>query len=235
MRIKRPGCCVTTSGIFIGETTMYKLILGNKNYSSWSLRPWLVMKKAKIEFEELVIPLYVDGYQQALAPYSPSGKVPVLISDALTIWDSLAICEYIAEVSPLMWPQDSQSRALARSISHEMHSGFSLIRENMPMNCRAVGRHVSITAPIQQEIDRIQSIWQNCLEENHPGPWLFGDFSIADAMYAPIVSRFNTYGVELNQTCSKYMQHVLNDKHMKQWFSAAAEELHVIELSEVVK
>ncbi len=198
------------------------------------MRPWLVMQKAGIEFEEIVIPLYRNGYKQALEPYSPSGKVPALVTDNSTIWDSLAICEFIAEINSTMWPEDSQLRAWARSISHEMHSGFALIRENMPMNCRATDRNVTISDQIQDEIQRVQSIWQQCLELNS-GNWLFGNFSIADAMYAPIVSRFNTYGIELNQTCNEYMQHVLNDEDVKKWFRAAAEEPYVIEAAEAGK
>ena len=212
---------------------MYKLILGNKNYSSWSMRPWLALKKAGIDFEEIVISLYKGDYKAELKPYSPSGKVPVLITDEVTICDSLAICEYAAEIVPALWPQDQPTRALARSISHEMHSGFAAIRNAMPMNCRANNRKIALSAEINDELSRIETIWSQCLETHSvKGPWLFGTFTIADAMYAPIVARASTYSISLNQSCNEYMQHVLNDDHVKQWYQASASEVDVIEAAE---
>ena len=215
---------------------MDKLILGNKNYSSWSMRPWLALKKANIEFEEVVIALYQDDSKTNLKAFSPSGKVPVLVTEKSTLWDSLSICEYAAEIKPTLWPIEQHTRAWARSISHEMHSGFSCVRESMPMNCRAVNRKISITDAIESEIMRIEALWTQCLDEKNSAlPWLFGEFSIADAMYAPIVSRFHTYGIQLNDQCDQYIQMVLNDKHVMHWYEAGAKESQVIEASEVGK
>ena len=213
---------------------MNKLVLGNKNYSSWSMRPWLALKKANIEFDEIVIALYQHDSKSKLMQYTPCGKVPVLITDNFTVWDSLSICEYAAELNPLLWPQGQGERALARSISNEMHSGFNRIRDAMPMNSRAVNRQIPITDDIKIEVQRIETIWTNCINAGkYDQPWLFGQFSIADAMYAPIVSRFHTYGITLNNQCSQYMQMVLNDEHVKQWFDAGARETEVIESAEV--
>lgn len=213
---------------------MNKLILGNKNYSSWSMRAWLALKKAGIEFEEIVIALSQDDTKHRLSAYSPAGKVPVFICADTKIWDSLAICEYAAELNPTLWPQAQQTRALARSISSEMHSGFSTIRQSMPMNCRASNRRIKFTDNITNEIQRIETIWTDCRDANQTSnPWLFGQFSIADAMFAPVVCRFHTYGVSLNSQCSQYMHTVLTDKDVSQWFEAAAQESEVIEDEEV--
>ena len=213
---------------------MYQLILGNKNYSSWSLRPWLAMKKGNVDFDEVIVPLYKEGTKQSLKAYSPSGKVPVLIAGDITIWDSLAICEFIAETESYLWPKSQKTRAIARSISHEMHAGFVEIRDAMPMNCRANNRNIDVTPAIKFEIERIETIWsENLAKYNSEGPWLFGEFSIADAMYAPIVTRFNTYGIHLNQLCNDYMKHMLNDEDLQQWITEAQEEFDVIEIAEV--
>ena len=198
------------------------------------MRPWLAFKKAGIEFDELVIPLYQKDSKQSLKPYSPSGKVPVLITEETTIWDSLAICEFAAEHNSELWPKDQLTRALARSISNEMHSGFGTIRDLLPMNCRGQNRKVERTDTLNIEIARVQNIWSECLEKHKSeGPWLFGGFTIADAMYAPIVSRFDTYSITLNDICSQYMQYVLDDEHIKQWYDAAKLEPHVIQASEI--
>ena len=213
---------------------MNKLVLGNKNYSSWSMRPWLALKKAHIEFEEVVIALFQDDSKNNLKQYSPSGKVPVLVTETTTLWDSLSICEYAAEIKPTLWPQERDTRAWARSISNEMHSGFNQVRESMPMNCRAVNRSITVTDDIRQEIERIETIWTDCIKaRNSKQPWLFGEFSIADAMYAPIVSRFHTYGIQLNPQCNEYMQAVLNDQDVKHWFEAGVNEPEVIDAAEV--
>ena len=215
---------------------MNKLILGNKNYSSWSMRPWLAFKKANIEFEEIVIPLYQGNTKNNLKQYSASEKVPVLVTETSTLWDSLSICEYAAEIKPTLWPAQRDTRAWARSISNEMHAGFSLVRNSMPMNCRAVNRKITVTSAIEKEIERIESIWTECISaKNSELPWLFGAFSIADAMYAPVVSRFHTYGIKLNDHSNQYMQMVLNDEHIQQWYQAGAKEPDVIEASEIGK
>jgi glutathione S-transferase len=160
--------------------------------------------------------------------------VPVYQEDGLTIWDSLAIAEYLAEQYPPLWPEDKARRAKARSIAAEMHSGFFALREAMPMNCRAQGRKVQQTPALKQDIQRILAIWNECREQNAAhGPWLFGTFSIADAMYAPVVTRFHTYGVETDSVAAAYMQTLLAGAAVKRWYEAARQETEVIESEEV--
>ncbi|HEY3858364.1 MAG TPA: glutathione S-transferase family protein [Gammaproteobacteria bacterium] len=214
----------------------FELIIGNKAYSSWSLRPWLVLKEAGADFSETRVPLYVHGYKDELLKYAPSGKVPVLKHGAVTVWDSLAICEYLAERFPQaqLWPGDATTRALARSISAEMHSGFTAIRGAMPFNCRAQDRHVPISAEIQQEIDRVQSLWQDCRSQHgRGGPWLFGRFSIADAMYIPVALRFITYSVPLDTVARSYADTALDHPAVREWTAAAKQETEVMISNEV--
>ena len=178
----------------------FTIFLGNKNYSSWSLRPWLVLRQAGLEFEETRIPLYGAESRAALLAWSPSGRVPVLRHGETAIWDSLAICEYLAESFPekRLWPRERDARARARSVSAEMHSSFAALRAQMPMNVRASGRRVARTAELGSDLARVAELWRDCLaEKTARGPFLFGEFSIADAMYAPVVFRFATYGVQL--------------------------------------
>ncbi len=211
-----------------------QLIIGNKNYSSWSLRPWLSLCKAGIEFEEIYIPLFSGGFKERLLEYSPAGKVPIYFDGDIAVWDSLAIVEYLAEGAPQLWPTDPGQRAEARSICAEMHSGFAALRAAMPMNCRRVGRVIHQVQGIADDIARIQSIWNQCRTRNEAsGPWLYGQFSNADAMYAPVVSRFNTYGVTGSSLVNDYIQTVLNDADMQRWYQAAEAESEIIEASEV--
>ncbi|HET7922126.1 MAG TPA: glutathione S-transferase family protein [Gammaproteobacteria bacterium] len=211
-------------------------VTGNKAYSSWSLRPWLALKHCGTAFEEIVVPLYVPGYKEKLLAHSVAGKVPVLKHDAHVIWDSLAICEYLAEQFPesRLWPDNPLARAEARSVSAEMHSGFPVIRQAMPFNCRATGRHVPRTAELETEIARVQMIWRSCRERyGQHGPWLFGDFSIADAMYIPVTLRFVTYGVALDAIGRNYLETVQAHAPVRDWIASAKQETAVIESSEV--
>lgn len=213
-----------------------KLIIGNKNYSSWSLRPWLLLSFHDIEFEELRVPLAVDGFKYSLLKYSKTGLVPVLQDADLTIWDSLAICEYLSEqyLSGKGWPSDSASRAEARSVCSEMHSGFPQIRNCMPMNVRATGRTIKISPALHKEIERIQDLWCGLRRKNTAqGPWLFGEFCIADCMFAPVVFRFSTYGVAQNDASKSYMDFVLSHPIMKKWFSDSVNEIETIGQAEV--
>ena len=211
-----------------------QLIIGNKNYSSWSLRAWLILAKSGIKFEEVRVPLNTEGYQEQLLNYSPSAKVPVYLEDDLVIWDSLAIAEYFAEQYPELLPSDSKQRAKMRSLAAEMHSGFMALRSQMPMNCRATNRQVEITAELDKDIKRVKDIWTTCRHQNaQAGSWLFGDFTIVDAMYAPVVFRFNTYGVECSSVAKEYMNWVLNDPDLQRWYEAAKNEIEVIEEEEV--
>ncbi|WP_417798161.1 glutathione S-transferase family protein [Terasakiella pusilla] len=214
----------------------YTLVMGNKNYSSWSLRPWLVMKHLGLEFDEIVIALMQDGFKDKILTHSPAGKVPVLKVDDFCIWDSLAICEYLNDSNPGagLWPVDVQERALARSVAAEMHSGFFIIRNEMPMNIRRVVDDFSVTPECQLEIERVKDIWQNCLARKaQAGPFLFGGFTIADAMYAPIVWRFNSYGVALEGPLQDYSEAIRDFAPMQQWVEAAQDEAWVIDQAEV--
>ena len=220
----------------MGSMEKLELIIGNKAYSSWSLRPWLVLKEAGADFTETRVPLYVHGYKEELLKYAPSGKVPILKHGAVTVWDSLAICEYLAELFPQagLWPKDPAVRALARAVSAEMHSGFSAIRNAMPYNCRARGRHVPITAEVQKEIDRVLSLWRDCrAQHGKGGPWLFGRFSIADAMFIPVAGRFITYSVPLDAVAQSYADAALDHPAVREWTAAAMQETEVMISNEV--
>ena len=209
----------------------YTLVIGNKNYSSWSLRSWLLMQQMGIEFEEVRVPLYSGAYKDELRKYSPSGKVPVLLDGQLAVWDSLAIAEYLAEQHPDrgLWPADPGRRAVARSISAEMHSGFSALRSHMSMNCRGHFPGRGRTVEVAADIDRIQRIWTQCRAQcAGGGPFLFGAFGIADAMYAPVVLRFKTYVVPLSPPAQEYADAILALAPLRQWIDAAKAETEVI-------
>lgn len=211
--------------------TQFSLVIGNKNYSSWSLRSWLVLKYFEIPFTEILIPLYKPGSRETILRHSPSGKVPALIQNGITVWESIAICEYIAELFPekKLWPQGLEARTVARSISAEMHAGFQSLRQNMPMNCRASHQGKGRGAGVDEDIQRIISIWRECRERfGKDGEFLFGDFTIADAMYAPVVTRFKTYDVKLSGVEKNYCNTILELPAMQEWYDAAREEPHVI-------
>lgn len=212
-----------------------KLVIGNKNYSSWSLRAWLLLKEAGIDFDEHRIALDTPDTAREIAAYSSAGRVPVLQIDDMTVWDTMAIAETVAEHWPEknLWPDNAGARAHARAICAEMHSGFASLRECMPMNCRAMGRKVSLLDEVGRDIDRIIAIWSKCHRAyGDGGAWLFGRFCIADAMYAPIVMRFRTYGINLPQSASVYPQRLLESDAMQQWLAAAESETDVIEREE---
>ncbi|NCF25710.1 MAG: glutathione S-transferase [Gammaproteobacteria bacterium] len=213
-----------------------KLIIGNKNYSSWSLRAWFLLREADIDFDEHRIALDTDDTAREIAEFSPAGRVPVLLLDDVTVWDTLAIAETVAERWPdrKLWPADVAARAHARSISAEMHSGFEELRSRMPMNCRAMGRRVALPDELTNDIDRIINIWSDCHRRyGDNGSWLFGDFSIADAMYAPVVLRLRTYGINLPESAAHYPQRVLQSEAMQAWLLACETEIEVIEREEV--
>ena len=197
------------------------LVIGNKNYSSWSLRAWIALKVLGIPFDELRIPLYRPGSKERILGYSPAGKVPVLRDGDTVVWDSLAILEYLAERYPQLWPTDRAERAKARAIAAEMHSGFAQLREHMSMNTRKRYPGKGRTPAVMQDIERIDAIWAQA-----KGPFLFGAFTAADAMYAPVVLRFRTYEVEPRN--KKYMQAVLELPAMREWIEAAEREAESI-------
>ncbi len=206
------------------------LVIGNKNYSSWSLRPWLAMKQLSLDFDEVRIALYKSESPEKIRQYSPSGKVPVLIHDTLTVWDSLAICEYLAEQFPTLhwWPEDRTARAIARSISAEMHSGFQHLRQSMPMNCREHLPGKGVTPEVQADIERITAIWRECHQQFGSSGLLFGEFTIADAMFAPVVTRFITYDVQLDSVSRAYAEKILALPAMQEWMKAAEAERETI-------
>jgi glutathione S-transferase len=203
----------------------YRLVIGNKNYSSWSLRPWLAMRQAGIAFEEIRIPLYGPDSKSRLAQYSPSGKVPILLDGELKIWDSLAICEYLAERHAGMWPADSVARGAARAVSAEMHSGFANLRHNMTMNIRKDYAGKGVGPGVPGEIRRILELWSDCRARfGSSGAFLFGAFSIADAMYAPVVMRFRTYAVAIPANLTSYYDAILALPAMREWIAASEAE-----------
>lgn len=206
-----------------------KLIIGNKNYSSWSLRPWIAARASGQPFEEIRIPLFIEGSRERILQHSPSGKVPCLIDHGLAVWDSLAVCEYLAEKSPALWPSEPAARAVARAISAEMHSSFLDLRQNMPMNIRKDYGGKGRTPAVDANIARIETIWNDCrkrfgAQENPGGPYLFGAFTIADAMYAPVCFRFKTYDVKPAGAAGEYLVAMLAHPAMKEWETAACAE-----------
>ena len=213
------------------------LVIGNKNYSSWSLRPWLAMKQAVVAFNENNILLQRPDTAEKILRYSPSGRVPCLLDGELTVFDSLAICEYIneklmeADGGGSLWPRDAKVRARARSVVAEMHSGFAALRTHMPMDIRSRlpdrGQAALQRGDVAADVARIQSVWDQCLSEG--GPMLFGSFSIADAFYAPVVTRFATYGVKLSPLLEAYSDNVLALPAMQQWITAAKAEAETLE------
>jgi glutathione S-transferase len=212
-----------------------KLVIGNKNYSSWSMRPWVAMTAFGIPFEEVRISLDRPDTSSRIAGHSAAGRVPVLMAGELTVWDSLAICEYLAEQFPDkgMWPRDVAARATARSICAEMHSGFTGLRGAMWMNVRASFPGKGRTPAAQADIARICEIWEDCLARSGPHHFLFGDFSIADAYFAPVVMRFRTYAVWVPPALQAYMDRVVAHPAVAQWIAEANKETDAIEKYDV--
>ena len=217
----------------MSDLTIY---LGNKNYASWSLRAWLALKHAAAEFDEVVIPLYQPGSRQTVMQYSPSGRVPALRHGDLTIWDSFAICEYLAEIFPDvgLWPSDPAARAVARAVSAEMHAGFAAMRQEMPMNIRSSFPGRPLTSEAQADINRVMAIWRDCRTRfgDARGDFLFGSFTIADAMYAPVVTRFRTYKIDLEREAEAYCAAILALPAMQEWVVAARNEPMIVEAYE---
>jgi glutathione S-transferase len=213
-----------------------KLIIGNKNYSSWSFRPWIALKVAGIEFEEVLIPLYEPGSAEEIQKYSPGGKVPTLIDGDDAVWESLSILEYLAEKFPTagLWPQDARARALARSIAGEMHGGFQALRNHCPMNMARRMIKRELTPAVKANVRRIDTMWTDCSSRyGKSGPFLFGRFGAADAMYAPIVSRFHTYAVDVGTASRAYMNAVMALPAWDEWHAAGNKEKWVLPQDEV--
>jgi glutathione S-transferase len=208
------------------------LVIGNKNYSSWSMRPWLALKAGGIAFDEVFIPLYTgEADKKRILDFSHSGKVPVLIDGNVTVWDSLAIIEYAAERFPQarLWPEDRASRAHARSISAEMHSGFMALRNECGMNLHRPAGAIDLSADARADIARIQQIWTECRARyGKSGPFLFGAFSGADAMFAPVVHRFLTYAIEVKPEAREYMNAMISLPAFAEWTRAGLAETLII-------
>jgi len=216
-----------------------KLVIGNKNYSSWSMRPWLAMRASGIAFEEVFIPLYTDNKadKDRILSFSRSGKVPSLVDGDDTVWDSLAIIEYLAERFPdaRLWPADRAARAHARSISAEMHSGFLSLRNECGMNLHRPIGAVALSADAEANVARVQEIWTECRARyGKQGPYLFGAFNGADAMYAPVVHRFRTYAIKVSPQVQAYMETMIALPAFAEWTKAGLAETLVIEKFEAV-
>jgi glutathione S-transferase len=210
------------------------LVIGNYNYSSWSLRAWLALRKSGTRFDVVRLPLDTPEFAAAIGRYSPTGRVPVLHHQGRQIWDSLAIAEYANEqfAGGALLPADASERARARSLMAEMHSGFTALRQAMPMNCRA-RRRLPVSPEVGADVTRIDALWTECRRAaSAAGPWLFGAFSLADAFFAPVASRFHTYGVPLSATAAEYRDSVLSDADMIEWLRAGREEPEVVAADE---
>jgi glutathione S-transferase len=212
------------------------LVIGNKNYSSWSLRPWLAMKTAGIAFDETVISLEADDFKKRVTAVGGAGKVPVLIDGDVRVWESLAILEYLAEKFPSagLWPQDARARAYARAVASEMHAGFVPLRRHLPMNVWRPVKPRPLDEAVAADVARIIAIWSACREQfGAGGPFLFGAFSAADAMYAPVVWRFHTYAVDVSPLARDYMRAVMALPAWNEWREAARRETWVLPHDEV--
>jgi glutathione S-transferase len=212
-----------------------KLAIANKNYSSWSMRPWVLLTQAGIAFEEIQLKFSDEGKVHGIEPYSPTRQVPVLIVDGEPVWDSLAICEAVAELFPQknLWPSDARARQMARSICAEMHAGFRNLRGAMPVNIRASHPGKGMSPAVQQDIDRIIEIWQSCRARfGSKGEMLFGQFGIADAYYAPVATRFRTYAVALPPAAQRYADALLELSAVREWMAQARRETEFVRADE---
>ena len=206
-----------------------KIIIGNKNYSSWSLRAWLAAREGGFNFGEIDIPLFRPDSRDRILSHSPSGKVPCLNDNGVLVWDSLAIGEYLAEKQPALLPADPVARATARAVSAEMHAGFRDLRTHMPMNIRKDYRGFGRSPDVDEDIARIIAIWNDCRARfGAGGPYLFGHFTLADAAFAPVCFRCKTYGLEVNGAAGDYLATMLANKHMQEWEAAARAETESI-------
>ena len=215
-----------------------QLVIGNKNYSSWSMRPWVLLRQAQIPFEEVQLKFEdIDGGLRVagIEPYSKARKVPVLLIDGQAVWDSLAICETVAEMFPdkHLWPESDAARRVARSACAEMHSGFQALRGTMPMNIRGRYPGKGLTPESQKDIDRVIALWTECRERfGGAGSLLFGKFSVADAFFAPVVMRFQTYGVKLPRVAQEYCEAVKALSAVREWSDAGRRETEVVAADE---
>ena len=211
-----------------------RLVIANKNYSSWSMRPWVLLKQAGIPFEEVQLKFSDDGGVAGVAQWSPTGRVPVLWVDDQPVWDSLAICETLAELHPQesLWPADAAARRVARAVCAEMHSGFQALRGAMPMNIRSRYPGKGMNEKSRRDIDRVVEIWTSCRERfGRGGPFLFGAFGVPDAFFAPVVMRFETYAVSLPPVAQAYAEAVRGAAAVREWCEAARRETEFVRIT----
>nr|WP_210340692.1 glutathione S-transferase family protein [Methylocystis sp. Sn-Cys] len=207
------------------DHSVLTLVIGNKRYSTWSLRPWILLKEFGVPFEEIVIPLYREDSKGALLTHSPAGKVPILHDGETSVWDSLAIIEYVADLYPdlVIWPRKRETRAHARSLACEMHAGFAALRSECSMNFGRAPRPMSLTETARADAARIDAAWRDALGR-HGGPFLFGQFSAADAMFAPVVQRFDAYMVPVSEESQRYMDAIKSLASWREWSVSAKSE-----------
>ena len=202
------------------------LVIGNRNYSSWSLRAWIYLRESGLEFEEIFISLHIGNWREEVSKYTPAGRVPVLIDDDITVWDTMAIMAHLLDRYPdaIGWPADATERAFAQSISAEMHSGFLSIRGELPQNIR-IRRSATMSEECRVQIGRVQAIWSECRKSfGHRGPWLFGDFSIADVMFVPVALRFISYGIKVKDPAAEFVQATFALPSVQEWVHASQNE-----------
>lgn len=210
------------------------LVIGNKNYSSWSLRPYMALKMAGIPFEERMIRFGDPAFTRAVRKISKAARVPVLLVNGQPIWDSLAILEYAAELKPSLWPSNRMARSVARSVAAEMHSGFHDLRNACPMNIRRKPKAIALSDKTKSDIARIDEIWSSCRKlYGKGGPFLFGKFSVADAMFAPVASRFETFDIKLTKAASAYQKALLATEAFQTWKRDALTEPWIVPVDEV--
>lgn len=209
-----------------------QLYIANQNYSSWSLRAWLILAQYELDAEVIKLTLFTDEFYRTLEKVTPTAKVPVLVDGEIVVWESLAILEYVNEthLAGKAWPTSASERAKARAIAAEMHAGFSHLRNEMPLNCRAK-RKVSLSAGALKDVARIDQLWSQQMTD-YPEGFLFGDWSIADAMYAPVALRFETYGIELSDKARMYQQRLLQSPAIQLWLAEASTETDIVEEDE---
>lgn len=210
-----------------------RLYIGNKNYSSWSFRPWIAMKAKGVDFEEVLVPFDDEGGNPKFREFSPTGKVPTLVDGDLTVWESLAILEYLADRFPEkgFWPTDMQARALARAVANEMHGGFGGLRSECPMNMRREVRAIEVSDQVRKDVARVEQLWSECLEKSG-GPFLFGDFTNADAMFAPVVNRLEKYALSDRDVVKAYTKAMKAHPAWIEWEEAALKETWIVPADE---
>lgn len=213
-----------------------KIIIGNKRYSSWSLRGWLAIEHSGLPYEEVLLELDTPSFYKEIVKYSPAKRVPTLMDGDIAVWDSAAIIDYCAALAPekFWWPEEKAAYAHARSIFNEMHSGFFEVRTHMPMNLNDQWQGLTFSEPLEKEIRRIESLWSECREKyGANGDFLFGQFSAVDMMFAPITTRLTTYGVTVNETAAAYIAAVRNHPSVVAWHEAAFKETQIVEIDQL--